>query len=195
MSTRGIWLLLFLSITGWGADKAFKVEKASSYPNKQTNNGLTIAVVPFSTQEQTKPVFGKLSFRDFGLLPVLVVMQNDTDKAMRLDRMEVNYVTPSRREVVSTPASDVMYLDAPKRPNMSPGRIPNPLPPRPRKSKLAAPEIEGSAFNAKMLPPGDSAHGFVYFQIDHRAGSQVYIRGIVEAQSGKELLFFEIPLE
>ena len=88
-----------------------------------------------------------------------------------------------------------MYLDGPKRPNMGPGRYPNPLPPRKRKSKLAAPEVEGFALNAKMLPPGDTAHGFVYFQIDHRRGSQVYIRGISEAQSGKELLFFEIPLE
>lgn len=195
MSTRGICLLLLLSIPGWAVDKGLKVEKASTYPNKQTNNGLTIAAVPYSTQSQTKPIFGKVDFDEFGLLPVLLIFQNDAGKALRLDRMEIHYVTPSRREVVNTPASDVMYLDGPKRPNLGPGRYPNPLPPRKKKSKLAAPEIEGFAMNAKMLPAGDNAHGFVYFQIEHRPGAHVYIRGIEEASTGKELLFFEIPLE
>ena len=56
-------------------------------------------------------------------------------------------------------------------------------------------EIDGYAFHAKMIPAGESAHGFVYFQIGHRPGSQIYVRGIVEAPTGKELLFFEIPMD
>ena len=47
----------------------------------------------------------------------------------------------------------------------------------------------------KMLPPGDSAYGFFYFQTGHSRGTSLYISGIREAQSGKELFYFEIPLD
>jgi hypothetical protein len=46
-----------------------------------------------------------------------------------------------------------------------------------------------------MLPPGQSASGFFYFQTGLRAGSTIYLNGLEEAGSGKQLLFFEIPLE
>jgi hypothetical protein len=173
----------------------FRVGPASSYPAKQTGSGLTIAVVPFTTAEQARPPFGKVNPYEHGVLPVLIVMQNDSGKALRMDRMEVHYVTRSRRTVVATPAGDVPYLQGAQRPNMGGSPIPYPLPRRKKNNKLAIPEIEGLAFNAKMLPAGDSAHGFVYFQTALAGGSHIYIRGIVEAPTGQELLFFEIPLE
>lgn len=140
-----------------------------------------------------KTVFGKMKLSEFGVLPVLLVMKNESGKALRVSEMEVSYVTPERREVTATPASEVRFIDTPRKPKIGPS--PNPLPQRKWKSKLSGPEVESNGFAAKMLPAGDSAHGFVYFQIAHRKGSKVYIRGISEAQSGKELLFFEIPLE
>jgi hypothetical protein len=75
----------------------------------------------------------------------------------------------------------------------------SPLPPIPgvrrdKKNPLAAMEIESRAFAAKLLPPGESAHGFVYFPLSHRPDSQLYITGIEEAGSGNELFFVEIPL-
>jgi hypothetical protein len=45
-----------------------------------------------------------------------------------------------------------------------------------------------------MLPPGESASGFVYFQTSHRPGSVLYITGIRDAASRRELFYFEIPL-
>ena len=195
MNTRGWFLLLLMSITAQAVDKdRYKVEDASSYPSKQTNSGLTIAVVPFQTAEQMKSAFGKVDLGEFGVLPVLLVMKNESGKTLNLNAMEVSYVTPTRREVAATPSDEVRFLDAPQRPNLGPGRIPNPLPKRKKKSKLAIDEIDGYAFHAKMIPAGESAHGFFYFQIAHRPGSQIYVRGIVEAASGKELLFFEVPM-
>lgn len=189
-------MLLFLSITAQADDKVrFKVDDAASYPFKQTSNGLTIAVVPYNTTEKMKSAFGKVNLMDYGVLPVLVVMKNETGKALNLSQMEVSYVTPTRREVAATPSDEVRFLDSPQRPNLGPGRYPNPLPPRKRKSKLAIDEIDGFAFHARMLPVGESAHGFVYFQIGHRSGSHIYVRGILEAPTGKELLFFEIPMD
>ena len=189
-------MLLLLSIPAMAVDKGrFKVEDASTYKAKQTNSGLTIAVVPYTTEEQMKSAFGKVDLSDFGVLPVLVIMKNESGKSLNLSALEVSYMTPTRREVAATPSDEVRFLDSPRRPNLGPGRIPNPLPQRKKKSKLAIDEIDGYAFHAKMIPPGESAHGFFYFQIGHRPGAQIYVRGIVEAGTGKELLFFEVPTE
>jgi hypothetical protein len=46
-----------------------------------------------------------------------------------------------------------------------------------------------------MIPPGNSAYGFVYFQTAIQKGSTIYLSGLTEAATGKELLFFEIPLQ
>ncbi|MBI4905464.1 MAG: hypothetical protein HY820_17660 [Acidobacteria bacterium] len=176
------------------AAEKFRPQPAASYATKQTSDGLTIAAVVYSDPEKLKPVFGKVNLHEFGLLPVLVVMQNDTAKALKLDTLELHYVTIDRFKVEETPASEVQYLDAPTKAPKLPGTSPLPIPTRKRKSKLAIPEITGYAFNAKMLPAGESAHGFVYFRVLHKPGSKVYIRGITDAASGRELLFFEVPL-
>lgn len=194
-------LVLSLSIAAWGAaawgaekEKRFRVEPASTYPNKQSGAGLTIAAVPYTSAEQARTAFGKVNPYEFGVLPILVVMQNDTGKTLRLSEMEVNLVDPDNRKVDATPPGDVQYLEGPKRPNFGGSPVPNPFP-RKKKSKLATPEIEGLGFHAKMLPAGEAAHGFLYFQAGMRKGSILYIRGIVEAPTGKELLFYEIRLE
>ena len=64
-----------------------------------------------------------------------------------------------------------------------------------KKNPLDAWEIEGRAFSAKMLPPGQSASGFLYFQTGLQRGATIYLSGFTEAATGKELLYFEIPLE
>ena len=62
------------------------------------------------------------------------------------------------------------------------------------KNPLNAWEIEGRAFSAEMIPPGNSAYGFLYFQTGIQKGSTLYLSGLKEAGTGQELLFFEIPL-
>jgi hypothetical protein len=70
--------------------------------------------------------------------------------------------------------------------------LPIPLPKK--KNPLADPIIDERGFAAKVVPPGDSVYGFFYFQTPHRRGSQIYIKGLREAQSGEELFFYEIPM-
>ena len=74
-------LALFLSITaGFAADKeagTFRAAPASSYEHHQTNDAVTVGVEPYQTPEKEKTVFGKLDLYQYGVLPVLVVIQND----------------------------------------------------------------------------------------------------------------------
>src|SRR6516164_7010003 len=81
-----IVLLSIAAAVAGDKDKApFTSAPASSYPGHQTLDKITIAAVPFTTDEQTSSAFGKVRPYKYGILPVLVVIQNDTGKALRLN--------------------------------------------------------------------------------------------------------------
>jgi hypothetical protein len=188
-------LALFLSISvAFAADKqaqAFRPGPAASYDHHQTNGAVTIGVEPYHTADKEKTAFGKLDLYQHGILPVLVVIQNDGAEAIRLENLKAEYVGPNGNHVEATPASDVKYLHGPDEPPLRTG----PVPVRRPKNPLDVWEVEGRSFAAKMLPVGNSASGFFYFQSGLQRGSVIYLSGLTEAGSGKELLYFEIPLE
>ncbi len=173
----------------------FSPGEASSYASKQTNDKVTIAARAYDGEELAHTAFGKVNPYQYGILPILVIVQNDTDESLRLDHMQVEYTAFDGKQIDNTPAADVPFaLGGPRRPSS----VPNPLPPELRKkhkNPLSGPEIETRAFAAQMLPPHESAHGFFYFQAHHRPGDSVIVSGIKQAGSGKDLFYFEIPLK
>src|ERR1700739_3643261 len=96
-----IFLTLFIAVllVGEGtlaADNSkdaakFSPGPASSYPAKQTNDHVTVAVVPYDTEELAHTAFGKLNPNQYGVLPVLVIIQNDTDQALKLEHLDEEY--------------------------------------------------------------------------------------------------------
>jgi hypothetical protein len=64
-----------------------------------------------------------------------------------------------------------------------------------KKNPLDEWEVEGRALTALMLPPGQSASGFVYFQTVLQPGTTIYLSGLYEAATGKEIFYFELPLQ
>lgn len=199
MNRVRVVLLILLSISSVNAgdkDKGkFEPGPASSYPNHQTQARVTVAAVPYVTEEQMRSAFGKMDPNKYGVLPVLVVIQNDSEKALKID-LKAEYENPDRSHVEATPAQDVAYLPGPKVPKVGGSApLPVPFPRRNKKGPLGGWEIEGRAFAVKMLPARESAHGFVYFQTSPKPGSRLFLTGLREADTGKELFYFEIPLE
>ena len=190
-------LVLSLSIVAaFAADKEstpFRPAAADSYEHHQTNSKVTIGVDPYTTPEKEKAAFGKLDLYSYGVLPVLVVIHNEGDKAIRVDRIKAEYVGPNHNRVEATPAKDVRFINGPNRPNIAPpgptARI------RRQKNPLDAWEVEGRAFAATSLPPGETASGFFYFQAGLQTGSTIYLSGLTEPATGQELFYFEIPLQ
>jgi len=171
----------------------FSPGPASSYPAKQTNDRVTVAAVPYDTEELAHTAFGKLNPNQYGVLPVLVIIQNDTDQALKLEHLDAEYTRVDGRQVEATPAGEVQTLGGPDRPNV-PVASPIPLH-RKHKNPLDVWEIDGRSFAAKLLPPHESANGFFYFQTTHRPGSKFYLSGIKVAATGQEVFYFEFPLE
>jgi len=199
-------LALLVSIVALvGANKALPAEKehakfemspAEGYPSHQTSEKVTIGAAPYDTADTARTAFGKLDPYQHGILPVLVVIQNSTGQAIRVDRIRVDYIAPDGSHVDATPPQDVRYLNGTNRPKVITGPLPTKGPKIGRhKNPLDAWEIEGRAFSAKMIPPGESAGGFFYFQTGHRSGARLYVTGIQEASTGRDLLYFEFPLK
>lgn len=185
-------LVLFVSIAAQGA---FQVKPAAEYAHKQSSEKVTIAVEQFITDDQTKDAFGKLNPWRFGILPVLVVIQNDSPNAIRVDRIKFVYVLPDRTRVEATPASDIKYLLGAKQPKAVSGPLGGIHVGKGSKNPLTEWEVEGRAFSAKMIPPGQSASGFVYFQAPTNSdAASVYISGLMNATTNNELYYFEVPL-
>jgi len=194
--TLSIALFAGLAVLAIAADEPrFIPGSAASYPTKQTNDKVTVAAVPFSTEDQTRAPFGKLDPNKYGILPMLIVIQNDSAQAIRLDSIKVEYVAPDRARIESTPGKELQYLSGLRMPSIQNNPLPTGAPRVSRKKNpLSDPVLELRGFSARMLPPGEKASGFFYFQTVNSRQATVYVNGIKEASSGKELFYFEIPL-
>jgi hypothetical protein len=195
-------VLLSIAVTAWVAvagdkDKApFKPGPASSFPNAQTLEKITIAAVPYSTAEQAATAFGKADPYKYGILPVLLVIDNNTGKTLKLD-LQAEYVEPGNQHVDSVPPADVVLYGGARKASW---KVPTPNPlPIPHSSIKKGPlntwEIEGRAFAAKLVPPGESVAGFFYFSVENKPGSKLYLTGIKDAATGKDYFYFEVPFE
>ncbi len=147
------------------------------------------------TDEETREAFEKVNPYRYGILPVLIVMQNDGPDAIRVDHLKVTYTLPDHTRIEATPAQDLRFLRGAATPRAAPGPTGGIKLKKAPKNPLAEWGIEGRAFAAKMLPAGQSASGFVYFQISHSSqAATVSLDGFVNAVTGKELYYFEIPM-
>ena len=64
-----------------------------------------------------------------------------------------------------------------------------------KKNPFQVLDFQERGFAAKMLPPGEFASGVFYFQSGLTRGSKLLVQGLTEAGTGKELFFFELPLD
>ena len=186
-------LLAWLTLTVRALDKnaPFKPGPISGFEFKQKVDGVTIAAQAFDIEALTQKAFGKLNPNQYGVLPVLVVIENTRAQAIRVDQMAVQYIQPGMGKIDHTPYADLLSRVGPTRPSLGPR--PLPIPQKKKKNPFNAPEIEARAWAAKVIAPGETAHGFFYFQARHTTSSKLYLTGIFEPSTNKELYYYEIP--
>ena len=197
---RRVALIVLLSIPAAVAvdkDKGrFVPGPASSYPGHQTQEGITIAAVPYITAEQAASAFGKVNPYERGILPVLAIIENGSGKALRLD-LTVQFVDPENHHLDAIPPEDLLTYQAIKKPpRIGPSTpLPIPLPKSKKKGPLNTPEIVNRALSVKLVPPGEKVYGFFYFEAKYAPGSMLYLNGLSDASTGKEYFYFDVPIE
>ena len=184
-------LAIISPVSALDKEKAFKAGRAETYPAKSEQGKVVVAVVPLSTADEIRRAFGKADLLKHNVLPVLVVIDNNSTRALKVN-LQSEYINAAGKHLDATPAGDIMYLNGVKRPQ-GPEQVRLPIPTRKAKNKLEAWEVTGRAFAAKLIPPGESVSGFVYFQTSREPGAKIYLNGLSEA-GGNDLFYFEIPL-
>jgi hypothetical protein len=176
-------------------DKSFQAKPASDYAH-QSSEQVTVGAKPYDNEDLTTEAFGKKAdLLKYGVLPVLVVIENKRDKSLDLRDLEVSLVGADGRHVTAVGPDEILFLGTQGKNHSSVNKMPIPVPLPKKKNPLNAPEIVVRAFSAKMLPPGDSASGFFYFEARPESGDSIYLNGLRDARSQKEILYFEFPFE
>src|SRR5450432_3003631 len=65
-------------------EAVFKPGRAVTFPAKSAQDKVTVAVKAYERDEDLRAAFGKTPLAQYGVLPVLVVIDNDTNKAVKL---------------------------------------------------------------------------------------------------------------
>jgi hypothetical protein len=175
-----------------GEKSSFRAAPAESYAH-QVSDSVTIGAKPFNSEELTAEAFGKKAdLLKYGVLPVLVVINNKRQKTLDLRNLEVNLVGSDGRHVSAVAPEDLQFVGKRSvKTSVTPIQVPLPK----RKNRLASPELVTRAFAAKMLPAGDSASGFFYFEATPEIGDKLYINGLHDTPHGEEIMYFEFPID
>lgn len=175
------------------ADKVFQAGPANDYAHQSSGN-VTVGAKSYNSEELTTEAFGKKTdLLKYGVLPVLVVIENKRPKALDLRDIQVSLVAADGRHAEPVNPEDLPFLASHAKPPSVKPYPPIPLPKK--KNPLNTPEIVMRAFAAKMLPPGDSASGFFYFEAKPEIGDKLYLNGVRDARTQEEIIYFEFPLD
>jgi hypothetical protein len=183
--------LLSIALAATAAEKGFQVGAVTDYPHQESDH-VIVGAKPFDSETETKAVFGKkTNLNQYGVLPVLLVIRNNRAQALDLNGLQVKLAATGVSSVNPIEPQDVASVAAPtERPTTSR----NPLPHRVKKNPLDLLSIISKAFAARMLPAGEQASGFFYFRGHPEPGLRLLVSGIFERPSGKEIVYFEVPM-
>jgi hypothetical protein len=185
------------------SDKGFNPPPASAaatYPAHEAHDDerVTIAVDPFTTAQKAS-VF-KVKYKDYGFLPVRIIITNDGDKPLMLQSLSVELVTSAKGKLQPATQADIFRrISRPEKAASRPKvQLPIPVPhDKDPIGKDAREEIDVAMFQTVPVTPHSTNSGFLFFDVlglnDPENGAHLYISGI---KSGtQELFYFDIPLQ
>ena len=176
-----------------------KVQPALSYPahDRHGNENVTVALDPYDTAAKAN-VF-VVRYRDLDLLPIMLIITNDSDQPIQLSGMKAQLVTSDRSKL--DPATEDDLYRRISRPRASGARTPIPFPTSRVKGSVKSKElteIQSAPFKARAVEPRSTQAGFLFFDVSdiHNPldGARFYLTGVKDS-SGNDLMYFEIPLE
>jgi hypothetical protein len=173
---------------------------ARVYPahDEHSQEKVTVAVDPYDTGDKAQ-IF-TTDFRNYGFLPVFLIVTNDSDQPLSLAGMRAQLITVKRAKLSPAAYDDLMRRMSHAAPKTN--QLPIPRPGGKVKgaiNKKTRDEIEQAQFAARAVEPHSTASGFLFFDVSDVAspalpGANFYLTGVRDA-GGTELMYFEIPME
>ena len=190
--TGGILLLaLNLLVAGYKI-KNIAIKPAGEYSSHQSLQNVVIGARPFDTEEEILSVFDSKKLYQKQIMPVLIVVENNNDFAIRLSGRDI-YLSDSGLNLRSIPYSKVVLAIAKKKKSSYSahedvllGQI---------KNKDMVADFERKSFEEKLIAPHGSDFGIVFFElIQLTAETKIYIPSITNLETQQFLMFFEFTL-
>ena len=191
-----------LTAASFASDKPFEMpaaQPAQTYAahDANTQEKAAIAADPYDTPQ--KNLIFRNDYSGQGLLPVFVIITNDSDAPLSLTGMTLELDLGHARIQPATENDILRIMSHPREPGPSKIPVPIPLPHKSdkRAQKISA-ELEQAQFHAFAIEPHTTHAGFFFFDI---SGSNValsrasLIVSHIKDGNGNELFYFEIPLE
>jgi hypothetical protein len=195
---------LLIAATSLWAFKDFvmpKPENAATYPRKDSHPEEKITAAVDVYNAAPKDDIFVTNYAQEGILPVFLVITNDGNKPISVNKMQAQLVTSGRAKLDALTADDIMRRVA--HANVSstnPGRTtPFPIPGgnKNKKAQQKAEEVNRARFSAFAVEPHTTQAGFLFFDIDGVRnpvqGAHIYLSGMRDA-GGTELMYFDIPV-
>jgi len=196
---------LFLPATLlWGSDtkpvpKLPPATHAKTYPAHESHDDerVTVAIDPFDVPE--KAAVFRVNYKQIGLLPIRLIISNDGDNIVTLNELKILYITVKRDKIEPAATDDIYRRLAKADARADKPRVQPPVPrkTKPAVSKEAVEEIETLQLLILPVAAHSTNNGFLFFDISGidtpEAGAHVYVTGL--KMDGKELFYFDIPLE
>jgi len=176
-----------------------KAKPAASYPahDYHSNEKVTVAVDPYDTP--AKAAIFVVPYRDLDLLPIFVVVTNDSDAPVVLTTIKAQLVGGDGTKM--NPATEDDIYRRVSHPNASGARVPLPFPTKRVKGGVNTKEwneITNAQFKAKAVEPRSSQAGFLFFDVSDVSkplpGAHFYLTGVRDS-SGNDLMYFEVALD
>lgn len=176
-----------------------KAQPAFSFPahDHHSTENVTVAVDPYDTADK-EGIF-LVKYKEHELLPVLLIITNDSDAPIQLADMKAELVTGDRTKLTPDNEDDIVRRIS--HPNASGTHYPIPFPTKKAKGGVNSKEmdeIQSAQFRAKAVEPRSSQIGFLFFDVSDisspLAGARFYLTG-VRNSSGNDLMYFEVPLD
>ena len=177
--------------------KDLQVKAAREYPAHQDFQNLVIGAHPCTTQETVQELFDTSKLHEKGIMPVLIVVENNNEFPIRLYEGSIFLVDPLGRRNPIIPFTDVLLEISLKRPAST----------HPTRKELLLQQAVGKemyldfehkSFGERLIAPHGSDQGVVFFRLpvdgiltDHR----LYFPDVVDFSTLESLMFFEFDLD
>jgi hypothetical protein len=175
-----------------------KTHPAFSYPahDHHAKENVTVGLDPYDDLAKAR-VF-TVNYHDHDLLPVLLVITNDSDQPIELSGMNPELVTADHAKLSAATEDDILRRIS--HPRASGARVPVPFPTKRVKGGVNSKEldeIQSAQFKAKAVEPRSSQAGFLFFDVSDLQnpllGAHFYLTGVRDS-SGHELMYFDVEL-
>ncbi len=161
---------------------------------------LAIAAEPYDTVE--KMALFRVDYISHGVLPVRLIVTNNSDHPISLRDARIIYVTALGDRIPAAEPEDVERLMTSKEKAGTKIPLPGPLPSIHLKPKASDKQIEEDfdtfEFQALVVEPHTTRAGFLFYDISGLSrplkGAILNLRKIKDAD-GHELFYFEIPFD